>query len=510
MPGAFRLPSVFRRDAERQSAVDPTDRSQTDLLTRVLRVHEEVASAAGDDLDSVMDLICERTQVLTRAQSTTILLVDGNEFVHRAGIGFMAANVGHRVPIANTLTGWAYRNNQAAFCNDTRDDPRVGPLAHQRGILSIAAVPLRRGETVAGMLAIASDQPDAFCEDDQRTLELLSVVLAAALSQAAASDATRAEVAALARFRTLFDNAPIGIVRFDRDERVEANTAFAEMVGYAPEELAATSFVDYTHPDDVDECVSMFREMMQGRIDSHRLRSRYVRKDGELVWVELNTSLERDAAGQPVHAISMIENITPRKAAEERLRAIVDEARCAAERGDASASEALSLTAMGVSAADQASAATLELSTTSAVVSEAIEQLAARSAEIGGIVATITGIASQTNLLALNAAIEAARAGEHGRGFAIVADEVKKLADESHTAAATIGSLIEEIRRETERTVEVVEQSAELTRRSAEKAAQAKASFTEIAAAVESVQTQVVTIVQATIDAAAAAEQSPS
>ncbi|MFD2705033.1 methyl-accepting chemotaxis protein [Salibacterium lacus] len=92
---------------------------------------------------------------------------------------------------------------------------------------------------------------------------------------------------------------------------------------------------------------------------------------------------------------------------------------------------------------------------------ETIKKLGERSREIGTIIETITDISEQTNLLALNAAIEAARAGEHGKGFAVVADEVRKLAEESNRSAGKITSQIKAIQQETNAAVEKMEKGAE-------------------------------------------------
>ncbi|MBT1077274.1 hypothetical protein KJB29_18750 [Geobacter grbiciae] len=123
-------------------------------------------------------------------------------------------------------------------------------------------------------------------------------------------------------------------------------------------------------------------------------------------------------------------------------------------------------------------------------VARSVANLGTRSDQIGEIVGTIEDIADQTNLLALNAAIEAARAGEQGRGFAVVADEVRALAERTTKATKEISQMIKSIQQETSAAVSSMNHGVTIVQDSTQKAGESGTALTEIKAQIDSVAQQ--------------------
>lgn len=144
----------------------------------------------------------------------------------------------------------------------------------------------------------------------------------------------------------------------------------------------------------------------------------------------------------------------------ETIRVAIEDAKRTASEAQQSVNEASTKTKSVLSDVESAYETIAEISQTSQELMEVVTNLKDNSSEIGSIIEVIQSIAEQTNLLALNAAIEAARAGEQGRGFAVVADEVRGLAQRTQESVKTIQSRVGGIQKEAEKTFDAMEKNS--------------------------------------------------
>jgi PAS domain S-box-containing protein len=124
------------------------------------------------------------------------------------------------------------------------------------------------------------------------------------------------------RFRRVFEEGPLGVALVGKDYHfLKVNNAMCRMVGYTEEELMRMSFVDITHPDDLEVNRGLAEQMFRREIPRYWLQKRYVKKDGDIIWVNLTASVIRDAEGLPLYGLAMVEDITDSKRAQEEALA---------------------------------------------------------------------------------------------------------------------------------------------------------------------------------------------
>lgn len=118
------------------------------------------------------------------------------------------------------------------------------------------------------------------------------------------------------RFKRLFEDGPVAMALVGDDfVLAEVNAAFCKLTGYSAEELSGLTFNDISHPDDRDVGLRLVRGTFTGEIPAFKLDKRYLKKDGEVVWVEVSVSSIRDEEGRPIKTLGVMQDITERRLA---------------------------------------------------------------------------------------------------------------------------------------------------------------------------------------------------
>ncbi|GIX48604.1 MAG: hypothetical protein KatS3mg131_2815 [Candidatus Tectimicrobiota bacterium] len=257
-----------------------------------------------------------------------------------------------QLPVSEGGIGWVARHRRRLEVADVFGDPRFVALTwwRARGLRSFLGLPILFAGRLLGVLSLNGDRPFRFGEEDYWLLDTLVAQASIAIEHAqlfaaigkqtqqllTANAQLRAEIAerqrteaalreSEQRFRKIFEEGPLGMAIVDRAYRyTHVNATLCRLLGYGEAELVGRSFLDITHPEEVERDRQQAARLLGGELAVLRTEKRYLRKSGEPLWVSLTASVIRDEADQPCYVLTMVEDISERKrweAEQQRIQA---------------------------------------------------------------------------------------------------------------------------------------------------------------------------------------------
>jgi len=319
---------ALQRNADLMRALHEIDQ----VILAAPRSAEEIAEAA---LPHIRQLVpCRRTSVavfdLEANEMSLLAAHTGGEARVEPGARFSLEALGEDIE--------ALRQGEVYTVEDIQSLSQPSPLIEAlqaHGVRSYINVPLVAHGELIGSLNLGAERPNTFTPEHLNVAREVADQLAIGIQQACLYEQVQSYTVELEqrvaertaelhasekRFRTLFEEAAIGIALLDGEGRlVESNPALQATLGYSGQELDGMALRELCHPDDAPADFDPCSNLMAGTSDYYRAEKRFVRKDGHPVWANVTASLVRGTRDVPQFVICMVEDVTERKQAQAAL-----------------------------------------------------------------------------------------------------------------------------------------------------------------------------------------------
>jgi PAS domain S-box-containing protein len=334
----------FLRDKDRKPvgiiivSRDITERKRVEQETATL-INIERLVGSTLEINKVYDQFATETQKLILFDNLTINLYTVQENTMCAayiyGLDIDGRKPGDPLPIDGSLSEAVIRKRASLLVQPASTDDIIRQFRRlsvivKAGIRSIICVPLIYRDEVIGVMHFRSKKQKAFTEHDHRLAERIGMQIAGAMANALLYSDLRKTERSLRnseeKFRVLVEHAAVGITEVEAGtgRYIAVNPMLCKMLGRTEQEMLATTFFAVTHPEDQNLHPVLSKRMYDGEFDHYNLEKRYLRKDGEVIWVSLTISRLWKPGETPGRSITIVHDITERKKLEEALKETLD------------------------------------------------------------------------------------------------------------------------------------------------------------------------------------------
>lgn len=238
--------------------------------------------------------------------------------------------------VPHSVVNYVRRTLETVVISDAQLDPLFGrdPYLQNSKSRSVLCLPVVKQSQILGILYLENNlAAHVFTPDRTNLLQILCSQIVASLENSILFDGLRKEIEERKRaeetvreqeeqFRAAFDLATVGKVQVDLKTGLflRVNKKFCEITGYSSEELLSMTFLDISDPNDREKDLARFNKMVAGDMPEVVVQKKYIRKDGKVIWIEVNAAAIRDNSGRPVRTIAIIVDITDRLKQEQEIR----------------------------------------------------------------------------------------------------------------------------------------------------------------------------------------------